>query len=186
MYTDFYKFAAFPFQLTPDHRFYFDGRTHRLALANITNGLRKGEGFIVVTGEVGTGKTTLIDHLLSQSRDKRLITAKIVTSQVEADNLLRLLAGAFGLAYKGVDKVTLLDNIEEFLIVSCKAGGQPLLIIDEAQSLTHSSLEQLQVLSDFQHGATPVLQILLVGQPQFREALMSDSLARLRQRIIAS
>jgi putative secretion ATPase (PEP-CTERM system associated) len=152
----------------------------------VTYGLSKGEGFVVITGEVGAGKTTLVNYLLARLQDRRLITAKVVTTQLEADNLLRMVASAFGIPHEGIDKATLLNKIEAFLINNNRADRRPLLIVDEVQNLAHSSLEELRMLSNFQLGERPLLQFYLVGQPQFRQTLASQSLLQLRQRVIAS
>ena len=186
MYTDFYNLTGLPFQLTPDHRFFYTSQPHKKAVAYVTYGLSKGEGFIVITGEVGAGKTTLMDYFLSSLKGQRLITARVVTTQIEADSLLRLVAAAFGLSQEGADKATILNRIEAFLLECHRDGSRPLLIIDEVQSLKHSSLEELRMLSNFQSEHRSLLQIYLVGQPEFRRTLASASLEQLRQRVIAT
>ena len=186
MYTDFYGFTGFPFQLTPDHRFFFDSGPHRRALAYLNYGLSKGEGFVVITGEVGAGKTTMIDHLLFQLEGSATTTARIVTSQLEASDLLHLVADAFGVESNVAGKGALLSQIGSFLTEQHAAGRRTLLIIDEVQALTGSALEELRMLSNFGMGNRSMLQICLVGQPEFRNTLASDSLEQLRQRIIAS
>lgn len=186
MYTDFYNLKGLPFQLTPDYRFFYTSQPHKKAVAYVTYGLSKGEGFIVITGEVGAGKTTLMDYFLSSLKDQRLVTARVVTTQIEADNLLRLVAASFGLSQEGMDKATILKRIESFLIECHREGSRPLLIIDEVQSLKHSSLEELRMLSNFQFEHKSLLQIYLVGQPEFRRTLASASLEQLRQRVIAT
>ncbi len=186
MYTDFYRLAGFPFQLTPDHRFFFGSRPHRKAIAYLTYGLSKGEGFIVVTGEVGAGKTTMIDYLMTTLVGKNIVTARIVTTQILADDLIRLVATGFGLDASATNKATLLTEIDRFLVANYDSGNRALLIIDEVQSLSSPALEELRMLSNFGMGAKPVLQICLVGQPEFRRTLASEQLEQLRQRIIAS
>lgn len=186
MYTDFYRLSGFPFQLTPDFRFFFDSRPHRKAMAYLTYGLSKGEGFVVITGEVGAGKTTLIDYLLSSLQGKSIVTARIVTTQIQADDLLRLVASSFGIPSQDADKATLLRRLETFFIGNLQAGRRSFLVIDEAQSLAPSSLEELRMLSNFQVEHQPVLQMYLVGQPEFRRLLSSGTLEQLRQRVIAS
>ncbi|WP_282604517.1 XrtA/PEP-CTERM system-associated ATPase [Pelagibius sp. Alg239-R121] len=186
MYTDFYNLTGLPFQLTPDYRFFYTSQPHKKAVAYVTYGLSKGEGFIVITGEVGAGKTTLMDYFLSSLQGQRLITARVVTTQIEADSLLRLVAASFGLSQEGADKATILKRIEAFLLECHRDGSRPLLIIDEVQSLKHSSLEELRMLSNFQSEHKSLLQIYLVGQPEFRRTLASASLEQLRQRVIAT
>lgn len=186
MYTDFYGFSGFPFQLTPDYRFFFDSKPHRKAMAYLTYGLSKGEGFIVITGEVGAGKTTMIDYMLSSLAGKNIITARIVTTQIQANDLLRMVASAFGITQARTSKASLLNQLDEFLVANHRAGKRAFLVIDEVQSLANSSLEELRMLSNFGMGQQPVLQICLVGQPEFRRTLASQKLEQLRQRIIAS
>ncbi len=186
MYTDFYGLSGFPFQLTPDHRFFFDSGPHRRAMAYLNYGLSKGEGFIVITGEVGAGKTTMIDHLLFQLEGRPITTARVVTSQIEANDLLHLVADAFGIATDVRGKGQLLSRIGAFLTETHAAGQHTLLIIDEVQALSGSALEELRMLSNFGMGNRSMLQICLVGQPEFRNTLARSSLEQLRQRIIAS
>ncbi len=186
MYTDFYRLSGFPFQLTPDHRFFFDSSPHRKAMAYLQYGLSKGEGFIVITGEIGTGKTTLIDHLLATLHGQKIATARIVTSQLEADDLVALAARGFGCTEIGGSKASLLADIEDRLTENRKGGLRSFLVIDEVQSLGGTALEELRMLSNFGLGPQPILQICLVGQPEFRTTLAGDRFEQLRQRIIAS
>jgi general secretion pathway protein A len=186
MYVDFYGLKGFPFQLTPDCRFFFDSRPHRKAMAYLTYGLSKGEGFVVVTGEVGAGKTTLIEQLLSSPNAKSAVVARINNTQLESDDLLRMVASAFGIALSGTNKAELLRQLESFLLQTYRTGKRAIIIVDEAQSLKPSALEELRMLSNFGTGSKPVLQLFLVGQPEFRRLLVSDDFEQLRQRVIAS
>ena len=186
MYTSFYNFTGRPFQLSPDPKFYFEGRSHKKAMAYLTYGLNQGEGFIIVTGDIGAGKTMLVGHLLSQLDSGKFVAAKVVTTQIEADDTLRMVASAFGIAQEKRDKATLLREIEAFLAASHALGKRVLLIIDEVQNLPVSSLEELRMLSNFQVDDEPALQCYLLGQPQFRTTLASAELEQLRQRVIAS
>ncbi|HYE98227.1 MAG TPA: XrtA/PEP-CTERM system-associated ATPase [Planctomycetota bacterium] len=186
MFTEFYGLRGQPFQLGPDPRFFFGSSGHRKAMAYLTYALEQGEGFLVITGEVGAGKTTLIEHLLSTLDRRRFIAATIVTTQVEADDLLRLVAHAFGLPASGRDKAGLLSDIHGFLVASQEAGKHPVLIVDEIQNLSMRSMEELRMLTNFQRGQRSLLQGLLVGQPQFRAILVRGELEQLRQRVIAS
>ncbi|MEM7226388.1 MAG: XrtA/PEP-CTERM system-associated ATPase [Pseudomonadota bacterium] len=185
MYEKYFNLRGQPFQLSPDHRFFFDSRPHRKAFAYLTYGLSKGEGFVVVTGEVGAGKTTLVEYLLSKLRRDQAIVAKVVTTQLEAENLVRMVAAAFGIQQEGLDKATVLMRLEAFLTDCYRNKRRPLLIIDEVQNLSHDSLEELRMLSNFQVDARPLLQTFLVGQPQFRAKIASRDLEQLRQRVIA-
>ena len=155
-------------------------------MAHLTYGLHHGEGFIVITGEVGAGKTTLVDRLLSQIDPHSFLPAKIVTSQLGGDDLLHMAAGAFGIDHAGLAKGTLLSRIQEFVLAEFAAGRRSLLIIDEAQNLSFEALEELRMLSNIVVGNTTALQSFLLGQPQFRTVLGNPALDQLRQRIIAA
>ena len=186
MYTSFYKLRGRPFQLTPDHRFFYEGSPHRKAIAYLTYGLSQREGFVVITGEVGAGKTILVDYLFSKLHEENFITGKVVTTQLGADNLLRMVADAFGIESESTDKATVLKRITSFLIGAHQRNTRPLLIIDEVQNLSKAALEELRMLSNYQLRELPLLQTFLVGQPQFRETMASGGLEQLGQRIIAS
>ena len=187
MYDEFYGLTGRPFQLTPDPRFYFESGTHRKALSYLGYGLAQGEGFIVITGEVGAGKSTLAAHLMASVDRQRLTAAQIVTSALDGEELIHVSARAFGLEVAGHDKATALAQIEAFLHHEAREGRRCLLVVDESQNLSVSALEELRMLSNFQLGAHPLLQILLLGQPEFRTLLQtSPDLEQLRQRVIAS
>ncbi len=186
MYAKFYEFTGRPFQLSPDPRFFFGSRSHNKAMAYLTYGLNQGEGFIVITGDVGTGKTTLVGHLLSQLDGDKFIASKVVTTQIDADDTLRMVASAFGIPVEGRNKATLLREVEAFFVASHESGKRVLLIIDEVQNLPAPSLEELRMLSNFQVGEHAVLQSYLIGQQQFRQTLASPDLKQLRQRVTAS
>lgn len=187
MYDDFYQLTGRPFQLTPDPQFYFESVSHRKALSYLGYGLAQGEGFIVITGEVGSGKSTLAAHLMATVDRQRLSAAQIVTSKLDGEELVHMAARAFGLEVAGRDKATALATLEAFLHDEARAGRRCLLVVDESQNLAVAALEELRMLSNFQLGAHPLLQILLLGQPEFR-ALLSGTpeLEQLRQRVIAS
>lgn len=186
MFAEHYGLTDRPFQLTPDPRFYFDSATHRKAMAYLGYGLAQGEGFIVITGDVGTGKTTLVGHLMATIDAARLTALHIVSTQVEGDDMLRLTAQGLGLPTEGITKAQLLDRIEAFLHAQSRERKRTLLIVDEAQNLSNSALEELRMLSNFQYGGQALVQIFLLGQPEFRVALESDRLEQLRQRVIAT
>lgn len=187
MYDEFYGLTGRPFQLTPDPRFYFESGTHRKALSYLGYGLAQGEGFIVITGEVGAGKSTLAAHLMATVDRQRLTAAQIVTSALDGEELIHVSARAFGLEVAGHDKATALAQIEAFLHHEAREGRRCLLVVDESQNLSVEALEELRMLSNFQLGAHPLLQILLLGQPEFRTLLqISPELEQLRQRVIAS
>ena len=134
MYSEFYGLSTRPFQLTPDARFFFESAVHRQAMAYLIYGLHHAEGFIVITGEVGAGKTILVDNLLATIDTATFVAAKIVTSQLGADDLLHLVAAGFGIAKEGLTKGALLQRISDFVIAQHRGGRRALLIVDEAQN----------------------------------------------------
>jgi general secretion pathway protein A len=187
MHTDHYGLSAPPFQLTPDPGFWFESGTHKKAMTYLGYGLAQGEGFIVVTGDIGAGKTTLTGHLMETIDPARVAAVKIVSTQVEGDDMLRLVAQGFDLPTEGVAKAQLLDRIERHLFDTGRGGRRALLVIDEAQALPTSALEELRMLSNFQSGGHALMQIFLLGQPEFRDRLASaPGLEQLRQRVIAT
>src|SRR5579863_1325611 len=142
MYESFYKLSGKPFQLTPNPRFYFGSSGHQKAMSYLQYGLYQGEGFIVITGEVGTGKTTLLRHLLEQLDTTKYLTATLVTSQLEADDTLRMVISALGMDARNLDKATLLQAFERLLIDIGRQGKRVLVLVDEAQNLPMRSIEE--------------------------------------------
>jgi len=187
MYEQFYGFSGRPFQLTPDPQFYFESASHRKAMSYLGYGLSQGEGFIVITGEVGAGKSTLVAHLMERIDPAALTVGQVVTSALDGAEVIHIVAQAFGLAVEGHDKAGALGAIERFLQDEARAGRRCLLVVDECQNLDLTALEELRMLSNFQLGSHPLLQSLLLGQPEFRRTLAHHTgLEQLRQRIIAS
>lgn len=186
MYDQYYGLQGRPFQLTPDPHYYFESATHRKALSYLGYGLAQGEGFIVITGDIGAGKTTLVGHLMQTIDPSRLTAVKIVSTQVEGDDMLRLAAQHFGLSVDGQPKAAILHQVEGYLYAQARAGRRTLLIVDEAQNLPVSAIEELRMLSNFQLGGQSLLQIFLLGQPEFRDLIKSPELEQLRQRVIAT
>lgn len=187
MYEQFYGFRGRPFQLTPDPQFYFESASHRKAMSYLGYGLNQGEGFIVITGEVGAGKSTLVAHLMERIDPDQLTVAQIVTSALDGEELVHLVAQSFGLEIDGHDKASALSALEDFLQEEARAGRRCLLVVDECQNLEFTALEELRMLSNFQLGSHPLLQSLLLGQPEFRRTIANHpDLEQLRQRIIAS
>lgn len=184
-YTDFFGLREYPFKLTPDLRFYFRSDSQRRALSYLSFGLSKGEGFVVITGEIGAGKTVFIDYFLSSLPKTNVVTAMIANTQFEADSFLRMVASAFGLRDIAADKATVFRNLESFLLDTYRRNARSVLVIDEAQGLPISALEELRMLSNVYHQGRPLLQVFLVGQPEFRRKLASNGLEQLRQRIVA-
>ncbi len=186
MYESFYGFSHKPFQLNPDPSFYFGSRQHKRAMAFLEYGLHQNEGFIVITGEIGAGKTTLVRSLLRNLNSDEVVAANLVSTQLDADDTLRMVAAAFGIRVKEMDKAQLLLSLEAFLTSVAHEGKRCLLVVDEAQNLTAKAVEELRMLSNFQLDTHALLQSFLVGQPEFREMLESADMQQLRQRVIAA
>lgn len=186
MFESFFGLKAAPFQLSPDPSFYFASSGHGNALAYMKFGAYQGEGFIVVTGEIGAGKTTIVRTLLESLDPSQIVAAQIVSTQLDAGDLLRAICLAFGVPLQGTSKAQWLATLEAFLTALCVAGKRALLVVDEAQNLGQREIEELRMLSNFQLGSHTLLQSFLVGQPELRKMLQSKSLEQLRQRVIAS
>lgn len=186
MYESFYKLSAKPFQLSPDPKFFFGSQGHKRAMSYLRYGLTQGEGFIVITGGVGTGKTTLVRTLFEELAKENIVAAQLVNTHLEADDTLRMVAASFGLAHEGASKAAILKNLETFLMARSREGKRVLLVVDEAQNLPAESLEELRMLSNFQAGGRSLIQSFLLGQSEFRDTIQSEGLEQLRQRIIAA
>jgi len=185
MYEGYYGFTGRPFQLNPDPAFYFASRGHKRAMAYLEYGLHQNEGFIVITGEVGAGKTTLVRSLLEKLDATRVVAAQLVTTQLDAGDILAMVAAAFGVPSQA-DKAHTLLALEAFLVSVSAAGKRALLIVDEAQNITPRAVEELRMLSNFQLGQHALLQSFLIGQPEFRATMQRAEMSQLRQRVIAS
>jgi general secretion pathway protein A len=186
MYESFFGLTGAPFLLNPDPSFFFDSRGHSSALAYLKFGLYQAEGFIVVTGDIGAGKTTLVRTLLSDIDNEKVIAAQLVSTQLEAGDLLRSAISAFGIPLKGQSKAELIATLEAYLTLLATQKKRAVLIVDEAQNLSRDAIEELRMLSNFQFGNQALLQSFLIGQPELRDMLLSRSLEQLRQRVIAS
>lgn len=186
MFAEFYGLTDLPFQLTPDSRFFFDSNGHSKALAHLTYGMQQGDGFIVITGDVGTGKTMLVEHLWSQLDTDDYVAAKISSTQLSPTGLLRMMVSAFGLSYRGRDKARLLRELAAFFDANYAAGKRTLMVVDEVQNLPFATLEELRMLSNLTVGHNASLQNFLLGQPQFRSMLGSRDAEQLRQRVFTS
>ena len=186
MYESFYGLTAKPFQLQPDPSFFFASKGHKRAMAYLEYGLSQGEGFIIITGEVGAGKTTLMRALFKKLESEEIIFAQIVNTYLDADEVLRMVAAAFGLNIENLTKASLLIELEKFLRRCNQQGKRALLVVDEAQNLSADTLEQLRMLSNYQTDDKPLLQTFLLGQPEFRRILLGNNMQQLRQRVIAT
>ena len=186
MYEAFYGLNVKPFQLNPDPAFYFASKQHRRAKAYLEYGVSRNEGFIVITGEIGAGKTMVLRSLIEGLAGSNIITGHLVTTQLGAEDTLRMVGAAFGFRVKDVPKSELLITLEAFLISQTSKGKRCLLIVDEAQNLTPRAVEELRMLSNFQFGNQALLQSFLVGQPEFREILQRPEMEQFRQRVAAT
>jgi general secretion pathway protein A len=186
MHTGFYGLAATPFALTPDSRFFFQSANHRKAVAHLMFGLDQHEGFVVMIGEVGAGKTATLNYLLDTIDPGIFVAGAIAGGRLQGDDMVRVAAAGLGVEFHGNDKATLLRDIEECCAANRQRGLHTLLAIDEAQELDDSALEELRLLSNFQHGFQPALQIILMAQPRFRRRLATGDFRSLRQRVVSA
>ena len=182
MYLDFYGLKEKPFNATPDPKFLYLTPGHREALAQLTYGVQEHKGFIVLTGEVGTGKTTLIQALL-QKLDSNTSVAFVFNSTLSFDDLLEYALQDYGIGKAEASRVQRLVALNNYLIERRRAGQNTVLILDEAQNLEPHTLEQIRLLSNFETPTDKLLQILLVGQPELKDKLQSPQLRQLKQRI---
>jgi general secretion pathway protein A len=208
MYAEYYNLKTMPFQLTPDHHFFFESREHSRAISHLVYGLAQEEGFVVITGDIGAGKTMLVERLWSQLDESRYLATRILTTQIsgedllkmvargfaaalvpdakQGDDLLRMVARGFGMRLDTIDKSALLWLLERLFAERHSLGKRCLLIIDEAQNLPFPALEELRMLSNITIAGRAPFQGVLLGQPQFRQMLADAALEQLRQRVIAS
>ncbi len=186
MYEEFFKLAGKPFQLSPDAAFFYPSKEHKRALSFLEYGLSQADGFIIITGDVGTGKTTLVQMLLADLDPAEMLVANLVTTQLEEDDLLHLVATSLGLRVSSGSKAIILRDLEHLFLQQAREGRRVLLIVDEAQNLPPRSIEELRMLSNFQLDSKPLLQIFLLGQQEFRKTLLSEGFEQLRQRVIAT
>ena len=187
MYEEYFGFSAKPFQLSPDARFFYPSKEHKRALSFLQYGLGQADGFIVITGDVGTGKTTLVQTLLDDLDSQSVLCANIVTTQLEENDLLSLVCINLGIRVDhSKSKAILLDELQRFFAQRVAEGRRVLLIVDEAQNLPARSVEELRMLSNFTHDRKPLVQVFLLGQEEFRATLLSEGFEQLRQRVIAT
>jgi len=186
MYEDHFGLEAKPFQLSPDAAFFYPSKEHRRALSFLEYGLSQADGFIVITGDVGTGKTTIVQTLLEDLDETDLLVATIVTTQLQGNDLLQLVAANFGLDIETSSKAKLLRELEQFFTAKKRLGQRVLLVVDEAQNLPGQTVEELRMLSNFVVDGEPLVQVFLLGQQEFRTTLLSEGFEQLRQRVIAT
>jgi putative secretion ATPase (PEP-CTERM system associated) len=187
VFDKFYNLSGLPFLLTPDSRFFFGSSGHSRAIAHLVYGLSQQEGFIVITGEVGAGKTTLVEQLWAQLDRSTYVIASVVTTQVSGDDLFRLAMANFGVGdTPNTEKSTLIRRFEHMVRDQRKQGRRCLLVIDEVQNLSLAAMEELRMLSNILVDGKASVQTILLGQPQFRPILAGQDWEQLRQRVLAS
>lgn len=185
MYEKFFELEKKPFELVPNPEFLFLSKSHKKAIVYLDYGLKEHAGFILVTGEVGSGKTTIVRNLL-KNLDDTVTLSKVFNTKVTSEQLIAMVNDDFGLDTAHKDKITLLRELTDFLIDQHAAGRWPTLIIDEAQNLSGELLEEVRMLSNLETDTSKLLQIILVGQPELRKTLAQPELRQLRQRISIS
>ena len=186
MYEAHFGLNRKPFQLSPDAEFFFPSVEHKRALSFLQYGLSQGDGFIAITGNVGTGKTTLVQALLAELDQDDVSVGTIVSSNLKEDDLLQMVAHSFGVPVRDHSKASLLRDLEHNFTQQTLSGHRILIIVDEAQNMPPASVEELRMLSNFQRDGKPLVQIFLLGQQEFRATLLSQGFEQLRQRIIAT
>jgi putative secretion ATPase (PEP-CTERM system associated) len=186
MYEIFYGLREEPFRLSPDSRLCFMHPSYKKARAYMQYALQRKEGFVMVTGRPGTGKTTLINDITTQLVKQGNLHASLTSTQIKADDLLRLVVLKFGLNGDTEHKAELIHRLETFLYRLHREGRRPLLIIDEAQDLAADALEELRLLTNLQKDNQTLLQIFLVGQEELRHTVLMPNLEQLHQRIVAA
>ncbi|MFT6991385.1 MAG: putative secretion ATPase (PEP-CTERM system associated) [Paraglaciecola sp.] len=185
MYENYYGLTSKPFQLTPDPSFFFGSKWHKRAMSYLQYGLSQAEGFIVITGDIGTGKTTIANSLLDDMQED-IVAAQIVSPKLSPDELVKMVASKFNVPVKGSSKSDILNDLEAFLMELHKQGKRALLLVDEAQNLPLETIEELRMLSNFQAGGKPLLQSFLLGQEELQPILRAPNMEQFRQRIVAS
>lgn len=185
MYESYFGLSGKPFQLSPDPQFFFESSPHSKAISYLRYGLEVGEGFIVITGPIGTGKTTIARNLIV-SLDDSIQAIQIATTCLSPEELVTMVAANFGLQVEGLNKGDILRRLESFLLNLNRQGKRALLIIDEAQNLSSETIEELRMLSNFQIDGKPLIQSFLLGQEELKPIIELPQMEQFRQRIIAS
>jgi putative secretion ATPase (PEP-CTERM system associated) len=182
MYEEFFHLTRKPFDLVPNPDFLYLSKSHKKAITYLDYAIQERTGFILLTGEIGSGKTTIIRDLIKKHQGD-IVLSKIFNTMVNSEQLIAMINDDFGIAGTGSDKTVLLRELNDFLIGEYGKGNKPVLIIDEAQNLAPDILEEIRMLSNLETDNAKLLQIILVGQPELRETLASPGLMQLRQRI---
>ncbi|MFZ0479416.1 MAG: AAA family ATPase, partial [Terriglobales bacterium] len=183
MYKDFFGLRANPFNVNPDPRFLYLTRHTEEALACLTYGIQSRKGFVLLTGEVGTGKTTLINKLMEWLRVQQVATAFVFNSRMDVMQLLEYMMSDFGIPCETKSKSTMLQRLYSWLLDRYRAGETAVLVIDEAQNLSDEVLEEIRMMTNLETFTEKLLQIVLVGQPELEQRLKQPQLRQLRQRL---
>ena len=183
MYRQHFGLKAKPFSLIPDPKFLHFSDKHKVAYSLLEYGLHEQSGLTVITGEVGSGKTTLIRHLLSEIDQSELAIGLINNTHASLGDLTQWVALAFGIAHEDKDKVTLFRDVQDYLIAEWAGGKRAVLIVDEAQNMDKETLEELRLYTNINADGEQFLQIVLVGQPELRDILRAPELAQMAQRV---
>ncbi len=184
MYCQYYGLKEKPFNITSDPAFFFLSSSHREALSHLTYGVNERKGIIVISGEVGTGKTTLCRVFLNQSQQKNIKTALIINPNFSTKELLEAIVADFGIQTTKRTKLSLVEQLNQFLLEETAQGNNAVLIIDEAQNLKPNQLEEIRLLSNLETDKDKLLQIALIGQPELKFKLDLENLVQLRQRVV--
>ncbi len=186
MYESFYKLHGKPFRLTPDPDLLFPSKGQKRAMSYLLYGLELGEGFVMITGAVGTGKTLLIQKLLADLAQRNIAIGSIASANLDGEDILPAVAAEFDLPFEGRRKESLLQDLRQHLTALAGRHTHALLVVDEAQTLTPAALEMLRILSNLEQKGRALMQVFLVGQTELRQTIVENHMEQLRQRIVAS
>ena len=186
MLESLYQLHRDPFCLAPDPKLCYEHERFRKGRAYMKYALSQGDGVLMITGHPGTGKTMLVEHFLSELDQSSLLTATLLNTQVEEDDLFRMVGFGFDMNVRNLDRATILHDLKAFLVTKRRAGYRALLIVDEAQNLSASALEQLRMLTNLRERSQPLLQLFLVGQQQLFDIVHTPAMEPLYQRLIAT
>ncbi len=186
MYCEYYGLKEKPFNITSDPSFFYLSSSHREALSHLTYGINSRKGIIVISGEIGTGKTTLCRVFLTQSQQNNIKTAFIINPNFSTKELLEAIIADFGISVLRKTKLSLVEQLNQFLLKETARGYNAVLIIDEAQNLKPNQLEEIRLLSNLETDKDKLLQIVLIGQPELKFKLNLSNLIQLRQRVVVS
>ncbi|MEX0321066.1 MAG: ExeA family protein [Puniceicoccaceae bacterium] len=184
MYKEFYGLKEMPFNITPDPHFLFFSPSHQEAIQHLRYGIAEKKGFIVLTGEVGCGKTTLCRYLLNEIEGKPIETALILNPRISETQLLQAVLKELGVEKTKQSRQELLEQLNDHCLKLINEGKDIVVIIDESQNMTFQALEHMRLLSNLETNTQKLLQIILIGQPELKEKLQHKSLRQLKQRIL--